>query len=138
MWVQMHNISFGLMNRVYGETLEKTIGEIIKVDIDKDGAGWDHFLRVKILVDITKPLVRGNLINCSCNLLWITFKYEKLPNFCFICGIIKHHSSGCLISALNSKLHDKDQSQYGIWPKASISKGSKKSSSPQLLMAEKW
>lgn len=54
----MHNIPFGMMNKVYKIFLEKSPGEIIEVDVDKDGARWSPFLRVKIWVDITKPLVR--------------------------------------------------------------------------------
>lgn len=48
MWVQMHNLPFRMMNSLYGEKLEKAIGEIIEVDVDKDGASWDAFLRVKV------------------------------------------------------------------------------------------
>lgn len=48
MWIQMHNIPFGMMNKVYKNFLEKSPGEIIEVDVDKDGARWSPFLRVKI------------------------------------------------------------------------------------------
>lgn len=70
----MHNLPFEIMNRIYGKNLEKVTSEVIKVDVDKDGVGWGPFLKVKFLVDITKPLVRGSLINSLGNLLWITFK----------------------------------------------------------------
>lgn len=46
--VQMHNIPFTMMNRYYGKILGKAIGEIIEVDVDKDGAGWGPYLRVKV------------------------------------------------------------------------------------------
>lgn len=39
MWVQMHNIPFGMMNRVYGELLGLRIGEILEIDVDNDGVG---------------------------------------------------------------------------------------------------
>lgn len=45
------------MNRINGEILEKERGEIIVVDVDKNGASWGPYLRVKIWVNITKPLV---------------------------------------------------------------------------------
>lgn len=44
MWVQLHNIPFGMMNKVYRERLGKLIGEIIDFDVDKDGVGWGAFL----------------------------------------------------------------------------------------------
>lgn len=125
----MHNIPFGMMNRICGEILEKVIGEIIEVNVDNDSAGRDPFLKVKIWVDITKPFLRGSFINYSGNPLCIAFKYERLFNFCFECGIIKHHSLGCSNSSNNYKLHDRDQSQYKIWLKATIFKKYKKGSS---------
>lgn len=106
----MHNISFGMMNKVYGKSLEKLIGEIIKIDVDKNGVGWGPFLRVKIWVDITKALLQGSLINPLGKPLWIVFKYERLSNFYFKCGIIKHPSTGCPNISPNIKLHEKDQS----------------------------
>lgn len=65
----MHNILFGMMNKIYGKNLEKAIGELIEVDIDKVGASWGHFFWIKIWVNITKPFVRGSLINFLENLL---------------------------------------------------------------------
>lgn len=33
------------------------------MDVDRDGVGWRSYLRVKVWVDMTKPLVRGSLMN---------------------------------------------------------------------------
>lgn len=55
MWVQLHNIPLGMMNRVYGEKLEKIIGEILDIDVDLDAIGWGPYLIIKTWVDITKP-----------------------------------------------------------------------------------
>lgn len=43
-WVQMDNIYFGMMNKVYGELLGKRIGEIMDINVDRDGIGWGPFL----------------------------------------------------------------------------------------------
>lgn len=123
----MH-VLFGMMNKVYGESIGKTISQAIERDIDKVGAWWGPFLRVRVSVDITKPLLPSSLINPSRKPLWVAFKYERLPNFCFRCGIIKHSNSRCPNSAFNSKLHEKGQSQYGIWLSASNLKGNRKGS----------
>lgn len=123
MWEQIHNLPYGMMNKVYGALLGKAIGEVIEIDVDKDGVGWGL-----VWVDITKPLLRDSLIQASNQPLWIPFKYECLPNFCFRCGIIKDNSSDRPHLVLNSKLHEKEQPQYGIWLRASVVKGSRKSS----------
>lgn len=46
MWVQLHNIHFGMMNRVFGEILGNKIGEIINIDVDNDKVGWGPFLQI--------------------------------------------------------------------------------------------
>lgn len=93
MWVQLYNIHLGTMNKFYGKRIGNLIGNIIDYDVDKDRVGWGAFLRLKIWVDITKPLVRGYLLHNSNKPLWIFFKYEKLSNFYFNCGLIKHPES---------------------------------------------
>lgn len=86
------------------------MGDIIDINVDKDGVGWGPFLKIKVWVDITRPLVRGGLIHYLGNPLWIAFKYEQLPNFFFHCCIIKHSILGCSKGTLNSKLNETDQS----------------------------
>lgn len=128
MWVQMHNVHFRMMNKYYGEKLRKGPGDIIDIDVVKDGIGWRHFLQIKAWIDIAKPLLRGTVTNTTRNPLWISFKYERLHNFYFMCGVIKHQAAGCPKGSLNSKVHKNDQSQYGIWFRAPTSKQNKKGS----------
>lgn len=26
---------------------------------------------------------------------WVTFKWERVPNFCFVCGFLDHHENDC-------------------------------------------
>lgn len=57
--------------------------EVIEVDVGQEWLGWGLYLRVKIWVDISIPLLRGSLINLEGIPTWISFKYEGLPNFFF-------------------------------------------------------
>lgn len=84
------------------------------------------YLRVKTLVDITKPLIRRSLINIPSRQIWISFKYERLPNFCFKCGTIKHSTNGCAKGMISSKFHENDQTQYGAWVRTTTQKSNKK------------
>lgn len=60
------------------------------METNENGVGWGAFLRVRILLDITKPLVRGRLLKVQGRSVWIAFQYEKIPKFCFQCGVIRH------------------------------------------------
>lgn len=49
-----------------------------------------------MLLDIEQPLKRRMKIKRSVDdSFWVTFKYERLPTFCFICGILGHSDRFC-------------------------------------------
>lgn len=47
-------------------------------------------MRVRVLFDITKPLVRGFFMKIEGRKMWVTVKCERLPNFCYTSGRIGH------------------------------------------------
>lgn len=106
------------MTQEIGVQVGNKMGIVMEVDVDEDGVGWSPYLRIKAELDITKPLMRWTLLNLQGNQNWISFKYERLPNFCFRCGIIKHNESRCMKVATNMSLHLGDQNQYGVWLRA--------------------
>lgn len=66
------------------------VGEVISQSNPKlyDGGS---FIRVKVAVDITLPLCRGHLVSLSDGKqVWISFRYERLPNLCYWCGRLTH------------------------------------------------
>lgn len=57
---------------------------------------WRDYLRVGVLVNVDKPLKRRMKINRSKEEgFWANFKYERMPMFCFICGVIGHSEKFC-------------------------------------------
>lgn len=61
------------MTRKIREKLGATIERVLMVDTDEIGIGWGKFLRVKILVDISNPSVRGRFLNMGDKRFWISF-----------------------------------------------------------------
>lgn len=53
-------------------------------------------MRIRTLVDVQLPLKRSKKVKRPGS-DWITcsFKYEKLPSFCFLCGLIRHIDHNC-------------------------------------------
>lgn len=39
-----------------GERIGSSIGEILIMDVDEDGVGWEKYLRIRVNVDTIKPL----------------------------------------------------------------------------------
>jgi hypothetical protein len=65
--------------------------------VDNDDKAWGSFLRVRVTVDITKPLLRVITTYSRNHKKFEEFevRYEKLPHYCFSCGLIVHSSMEC-------------------------------------------
>lgn len=100
------------MNSDIGTMIGSFIGQVEEVETDEDGVGWGQFLRVKIRVDLTKPLMRGRRLKVQGVSMWVDFQYEQLPRICFSCGVVKHGATGCM-----KNLH-KGGAEYGPWLRA--------------------
>jgi hypothetical protein len=115
-WIRMTNLPLACMGRDVGFKLGSSAGTVEEVDTDADGIGWGEFLRVKILVDLYKPLSRGRMMKFEGKSYLIGFKYEKLPKFCFNCGVICHGPEGYL--KWTSKRNEEEFTQFGPWLRA--------------------
>ncbi|KAF5458418.1 hypothetical protein F2P56_022445 [Juglans regia] len=123
-WIQCHDLPFAGMNYNTSVNLCKGVREVLMVDTDSSGLCWGSFLRVKVLLDITKPLARGRQLSLDESKSWIPFKYERLPNFCYHCGMIKHAMGICESLDRGKTSMEGFSQQYGPWlranPKASL------------------
>lgn len=63
MWLQLHDLPFGCMNVDGREQFGVSLGRVKEVDVDTSGNGWGQAPRVKVEIDITKPLMRGRMPN---------------------------------------------------------------------------
>lgn len=115
-WVRMFNLPLACMGREVGRKIGSSMGVVEEIDTDKDGVGWGEFLRVKILVDLYKPLARGRKMKLDGNSILIAFKYERLPKFCFHCRVIRHGPEGCMkVSDLRNQ---GGMNEFGPWLRA--------------------
>uniref|UniRef100_A0A803NE16 CCHC-type domain-containing protein n=1 Tax=Chenopodium quinoa TaxID=63459 RepID=A0A803NE16_CHEQI len=94
-WIRLLDVPFGMRSSRVAHEIGNCIGECIDVD-ESDPLCWDEFMRVKVMVNINKPLRRGMKIavedGCA---KWIGFKYERLGDFCYYCGRIGHTDKDC-------------------------------------------
>jgi hypothetical protein len=94
-WIRMYNLPLACMGKKIGHKIGSLIGTVEEVDVFDGEAGWGEYLRVRVMMDVTKPLARGRMLHLKGQSVWIEFKYERLPRFCFHCGVIRHGSGGC-------------------------------------------
>ena len=94
-WIQVHDIPVRFRTRKVAKKICEAIDIVSRpegnIEVEKDG-----FVRVRVMVDITKPLCRGRVISFeSGRELWVSFKYERLPNLCYWCGYLTYTDRDC-------------------------------------------
>lgn len=95
-WIQIHGLPLGFLNPKAGMEIAKSLGEVIAVEEPGERGRLANFLRVRIWVDITKPLKKGFFLRrAKEDDIWISFKYERLSDFCYGCGIVGHSVNDC-------------------------------------------
>jgi len=93
--IRMYNLLLACMGKEVGQKIGASVGMVDEVDILDDEVGWGEYLRVRIVLDLTKRLARGRMLHLENKSFWIPFKYEKIPKFYYNCGVIKHDKMGC-------------------------------------------
>jgi hypothetical protein len=117
-WVQVHDMPLLCMNRGVGVKIGASLGTVEDVDVAGDGAGWGRCLRLRVVINLGKPLERGRALEFGGRSHWVSFKYEKLPMCCFQCGRVVHDRPGCPVRK-SQRLHTDDkEKQWGSWIRA--------------------
>jgi hypothetical protein len=113
--VRMIDLPLVCMSLEIGRRIGASVGTVEAVDTNSKRIGWGEFLRVKIQVGIIKPLPCSRKINIEGNSIWITFQNQRLPKFCFQCGVICHGKGGC---PRRTSFWQQETNQYGPWLRA--------------------
>jgi hypothetical protein len=58
-WIRVLMIPIGLINKETGEAIGNSVGEFLEVEEDDGVVAVGKYLRVKIMLDVRKPLMRG-------------------------------------------------------------------------------
>lgn len=94
------------------------LGRFVEVPKSQDGF-YSPFFRFQILVDISKPLKRGvNFQGVDGKRQWLQVAYERLPFFCFLCGILGHGEEDCPARYAEDFIEPEKGLPYGIWMRA--------------------
>ena len=103
--MQVHDIPVRFMNQKVADGICSNVGTVIKKS-ETEGEGGS-FMRVRVRLDITIPLSRGRKVSLGQGKeLWVSFKYERLPNICYWCGYLNHDDRDC-VSGLRVKVPSK-------------------------------
>ena len=118
-WIRVLKLPLGKMNKATGEMIGEKVGVWLEADVGEDDLASGEFLRIKVRIDINKPLMRGLMVQVGeeGRNKWCPFEYEFLPEFCYNCGIIGHEENCCPVPGRKG-----EGKQFGSWLRAYIPK----------------
>ena len=84
-------------------------------------------MHISVQVDVSKPLCQGRKVVFEDGKEgWVTFKYEKLPNFCYWCGLVSHDDKDCGRWLSSKGTLAIESQEFGAWLQAPIFNPGKK------------
>lgn len=95
-WIQIYHLPVGYMSEVVDKQLGNFFGTFLKYDSNNNSSLWRECMRLRVRVDVHKPLKRRNKI-CKKDKseVFVHCKYERLRDFCFTCGLLSHTERFC-------------------------------------------
>lgn len=113
LWVQVYDLYPGFMTERILTEVGNQMGVFVCSCPSNFKGVWREYMRIRVTLDLSKPLKRRmKLRKIGDEWFWIKFKYENVPTFYFICGLLGHEEKFC------SQLFEKSESEitkpYGV------------------------
>ncbi len=103
--------------------LASILGAVEQVLEGDDEQGREGCIRARVRLDIHEPLCLGQKAHrADGKELWISFKYERLPNYCYWCGRLTHAEKDCELWLRSKGTLRRESQQYGAWLRAPMDK----------------
>nr|GME05495.1 uncharacterized protein LOC109189671 [Ipomoea batatas] len=95
-WVQVHGLPVGHRSEAVLNAVGGFVGRVVNHDERNFDGSMRLFFRIRLELEVAKALKKGmKLRRDSDGWVKIEFRYERLPTFCFICGLIGHGDRFC-------------------------------------------
>lgn len=79
-WIRVYDLPIKAMNMSTARAIGAVFGGLIELDEELILAS-EKFLRVRVMIDVMKPLRRGIILVFGGKKVWVEIKHERLPNF---------------------------------------------------------
>ncbi|KAK6155819.1 hypothetical protein DH2020_010067 [Rehmannia glutinosa] len=118
MWIQVWDLPAHWISSEVGLKIGRLFPATKDVFIPETGSIKGRYLKIKVSVEIEKPLLRGTTLTLKGETHWVSFKYENLIGCCFYCGWIGHHERMCEERKFDIQNNNLREGRYGDWLKA--------------------
>ncbi|MBA0788525.1 hypothetical protein Gotri_027574 [Gossypium trilobum] len=121
-WLRVYSLPLELMDRQMALNIGNAIGELMAIDWKDQDGGWTAFMRLKVKINILKPLKRVvRLVDKEGMETIGVIKYERLPDLCYACGLIGHSFRTCESNKEEEEVGQNGLNlQYGGWLRVPI------------------
>ncbi|KAJ8758855.1 hypothetical protein K2173_002634 [Erythroxylum novogranatense] len=97
-WLQVHKLPIRFMSKKVAQTIESFLGEFVKSDPNNFIGIWRNYMRIRVAVDVNKVIKHEMKIKRQGgDWVMLSFKYERLPVVCFVCGLLGHTENFCQV-----------------------------------------
>ncbi|XP_027124362.1 uncharacterized protein LOC113769357 [Coffea eugenioides] len=115
-WVQIWNLPVHWMSNAAGKKIGGVFRKVKEIMLPPGGGKEGRHMKIFAEIDLLQPLVRGTAVKLNGEMVWIEFKYERCPDFCYKCGIIGHGDKNCRMEMRSISSHK--EAQFGPWIRA--------------------
>ncbi|KAL0312768.1 UNVERIFIED_CONTAM: hypothetical protein Sradi_5676100 [Sesamum radiatum] len=117
-WAQVTGLPVCFINKKTAEEIGNSIGKYICTDLSTESHRWRKALRLRIEIAVEEPLKDHiRFISPNNKNILLELRYERLGDFCHVCGVVGHKLSSCpsTPSPLSNTSHP---FRFGPWIKA--------------------
>ncbi|KAA3453419.1 reverse transcriptase [Gossypium australe] len=93
-WIRLPGLPGFLYKKKILEEIGKTIGKVVRLDLNTDSRTRGRFARMAVYINLDKPLTGQVLVNGMKQKV----EYEALPTICFSCGKYGHTKELCQLA----------------------------------------
>lgn len=99
------------MSETIGNQLGNFFGKFLEYDPKNNNSIWREYMRIRIHLDVRRLLKRKKKITRKDGSAFVVMcKYERLGEFCFVCGMLTHTECFC-----RKNLESKGETRVREW-----------------------
>ncbi|KAK4415858.1 hypothetical protein Salat_2693200 [Sesamum alatum] len=115
-YVHIHELPLNWMNLGIAIHIGNKLGVFRDMEMDDTGHAWRISLHIMAEINVNKPLKRAFKIRTSIgDKPLVHFTYERLPNFCNLCGRLGHIATYCEERFSDGFVDPISDLSYGPW-----------------------
>ncbi|KAF2310953.1 hypothetical protein GH714_018742 [Hevea brasiliensis] len=120
--IQVHGLSLNQMTRQNAKQIASIFGGLLESDFAEDcDVSIGACLRIKVNIDVTKPLIESFTNKKASKMERVQFRYERLLDVCYMCGLFGHQIQSCPnVAKVTSPENQGRRQEYGPWMRAEI------------------